>query len=168
MYISLVFFLSFLFIFIIMIYVLKLKFHPSSASVPPPRPPPPIPVRQRSTDITVGGSSSDIFRVPPVPMFQPTVNSGDSEEGDQWNCTFCTFSNHPALKKCEVCEMPRVGPGPSSVPPLPPHQPLTSQPLRLAPGMVSNIRPPSGPPSSALGHHHRAGELCYCHNKFMP
>ncbi|XP_077977215.1 TGF-beta-activated kinase 1 and MAP3K7-binding protein 3-like [Glandiceps talaboti] len=32
----------------------------------------------------------------------------DSEEGQQWSCVHCTFLNHPALDKCECCEMPRV------------------------------------------------------------
>ena len=26
----------------------------------------------------------------------------------QWSCAECTFLNHPALKECEQCEMPRV------------------------------------------------------------
>ncbi|XP_020494615.1 TGF-beta-activated kinase 1 and MAP3K7-binding protein 3 isoform X1 [Labrus bergylta] len=28
-------------------------------------------------------------------------------EGAQWNCESCTFLNHPALNRCEQCEMPR-------------------------------------------------------------
>ncbi|KAJ8366722.1 hypothetical protein AAFF_G00344990 [Aldrovandia affinis] len=28
-------------------------------------------------------------------------------EGVQWNCESCTFLNHPALNRCEQCEMPR-------------------------------------------------------------
>ncbi|XP_026882057.2 TGF-beta-activated kinase 1 and MAP3K7-binding protein 3 isoform X2 [Electrophorus electricus] len=28
-------------------------------------------------------------------------------EGAQWNCDSCTFLNHPALNRCEQCEMPR-------------------------------------------------------------
>ncbi|XP_028299580.1 TGF-beta-activated kinase 1 and MAP3K7-binding protein 3 [Gouania willdenowi] len=28
-------------------------------------------------------------------------------EGAQWNCENCTFLNHPALNRCEECEMPR-------------------------------------------------------------
>ncbi|CAL1542661.1 unnamed protein product [Lymnaea stagnalis] len=128
--------------------------------VPPPRPPPPIPIRQPSAEINqaIGGNhSNDIFRVPPVPSnYQPAVNSGDSEEGDSWNCSYCTFSNHPALKKCEVCEMPRneMIPGP----PLPPHQPVIGHlPPRLVQDVVGNVQARSGSPSSTLGHHHRAG-----------
>jgi len=33
---------------------------------------------------------------------------GDDTEGENWNCSACTFLNHPALKQCECCEMPRV------------------------------------------------------------
>ena len=29
-------------------------------------------------------------------------------ENTQWSCAECTFLNHPALKECEQCEMPRV------------------------------------------------------------
>ncbi|XP_075056389.1 TGF-beta-activated kinase 1 and MAP3K7-binding protein 3 isoform X1 [Mixophyes fleayi] len=28
-------------------------------------------------------------------------------EGSPWNCNSCTFLNHPALNRCEQCEMPR-------------------------------------------------------------
>lgn len=28
-------------------------------------------------------------------------------EGAPWNCGSCTFLNHPALNRCEQCEMPR-------------------------------------------------------------
>ena len=31
----------------------------------------------------------------------------------QWSCTKCTFLNHPALKMCEECEMPRFPDQPS-------------------------------------------------------
>jgi len=36
-----------------------------------------------------------------------TNDSGDIKE-PQWSCSECTFLNHPALKECEECEMPRV------------------------------------------------------------
>ena len=32
-------------------------------------------------------------------------NSGE----ERWNCSACTYLNHPALWWCEMCEMPRVG-----------------------------------------------------------
>ncbi|XP_035825556.1 TGF-beta-activated kinase 1 and MAP3K7-binding protein 2 isoform X1 [Aplysia californica] len=131
---------------------------PSPRPTPPPRPPPPIPVRQRSNEIstplssgvTGAVSNSDVFnRVLPVPPAQPTINSGDSEEGESWNCTACTFTNHPALQKCEMCEIPRVPP---------PHHPLSSLPPRLAPGIVGTVRARPGSPATAMGHqhHHRA------------
>lgn len=31
----------------------------------------------------------------------------EEDEGTQWNCTACTFLNHPALNRCEQCEFPR-------------------------------------------------------------
>ncbi|XP_063773576.1 TGF-beta-activated kinase 1 and MAP3K7-binding protein 2 [Pseudophryne corroboree] len=31
----------------------------------------------------------------------------EEDEGSQWNCTACTFLNHPALNRCEQCDMPR-------------------------------------------------------------
>ncbi|KAL1497845.1 hypothetical protein ABEB36_008733 [Hypothenemus hampei] len=38
-----------------------------------------------------------------VPQFElPEV------EGPKWNCSVCTFLNHPFLEKCEQCDMPRV------------------------------------------------------------
>ncbi|XP_071115421.1 TGF-beta-activated kinase 1 and MAP3K7-binding protein 2-like isoform X2 [Haliotis cracherodii] len=58
--------------------------------------PPPVPPRE------------SLSSVPPAPPTQPPAGSGDSEEGEQWSCSACTFLNHPALNKCECCEMPRV------------------------------------------------------------
>ncbi|XP_043928321.1 TGF-beta-activated kinase 1 and MAP3K7-binding protein 3 isoform X2 [Protopterus annectens] len=38
----------------------------------------------------------------------PVSNVQDEEfEGAPWNCESCTFLNHPALNRCEQCEMPR-------------------------------------------------------------
>lgn len=51
--------------------------------------------------------------VPPKPKDQrstikaPKTQDTEDEEGAQWNCTACTFLNHPALIRCEQCEMPR-------------------------------------------------------------
>ncbi|XP_002730686.1 TGF-beta-activated kinase 1 and MAP3K7-binding protein 3-like [Saccoglossus kowalevskii] len=56
--------------------------------IPPARPPPPLPAKK-----------------PPPP---PPVKTSDPDEGQQWSCVHCTFLNHPALDKCETCEMPRV------------------------------------------------------------
>ncbi|XP_054842671.1 TGF-beta-activated kinase 1 and MAP3K7-binding protein 2 isoform X2 [Eublepharis macularius] len=52
--------------------------------------------------------------VPPKPKDQrsivktpKTIPDAEEDEGAQWNCTACTFLNHPALNRCEQCEMPR-------------------------------------------------------------
>ncbi|XP_037675143.1 TGF-beta-activated kinase 1 and MAP3K7-binding protein 2 [Choloepus didactylus] len=51
--------------------------------------------------------------VPPKPKDQrstiktPKNQDTEDDEGAQWNCTACTFLNHPALIRCEQCEMPR-------------------------------------------------------------
>lgn len=31
----------------------------------------------------------------------------EEDEGTHWNCTACTFLNHPALNRCEQCDFPR-------------------------------------------------------------
>lgn len=42
------------------------------------------------------------------PRAKPTAVQRDEDfEGAQWNCESCTFLNHPALHRCEQCEMPR-------------------------------------------------------------
>ncbi|XP_061883785.1 TGF-beta-activated kinase 1 and MAP3K7-binding protein 3 isoform X2 [Entelurus aequoreus] len=39
---------------------------------------------------------------------QVSVPQRDEDfEGAQWGCEYCTFLNHPALKRCEQCDMPR-------------------------------------------------------------
>ena len=40
-------------------------------------------------------------------------SSGLVEE-QQWPCSACTFLNHPALKNCEECDMPRINLGTTS------------------------------------------------------
>lgn len=37
----------------------------------------------------------------------PPPQRDEDFEGAQWNCESCTFLNHPALNRCEQCEMPR-------------------------------------------------------------
>ncbi|KAF0042105.1 hypothetical protein F2P81_005637 [Scophthalmus maximus] len=37
----------------------------------------------------------------------PRPQRDEDFEGAQWNCESCTFLNHPALNRCEQCEMPR-------------------------------------------------------------
>ncbi|XP_008299100.1 TGF-beta-activated kinase 1 and MAP3K7-binding protein 2 isoform X1 [Stegastes partitus] len=55
--------------------------------------------------------------VPPKPKGTLSIDPGskivkpiadqEEDEGTQWNCTACTFLNHPALNRCEQCEFPR-------------------------------------------------------------
>ncbi|XP_060687733.1 TGF-beta-activated kinase 1 and MAP3K7-binding protein 2 [Hemiscyllium ocellatum] len=52
--------------------------------------------------------------VPPKPKEQKPVAKPskpiidpEEDEGAQWNCSTCTFLNHPALIRCEQCEMPK-------------------------------------------------------------
>ncbi|KAL1023120.1 hypothetical protein UPYG_G00036630 [Umbra pygmaea] len=43
-----------------------------------------------------------------TPKTLATVPQRDEDfEGAQWSCEECTFLNHPALNRCEQCEMPR-------------------------------------------------------------
>ena len=51
--------------------------------------------------------------VPQVPSANEisTSRQCDEPEGENWHCAACTFLNHPALKHCECCEMPRVPAG---------------------------------------------------------
>lgn len=51
----------------------------------------------------------------------PKTQDTEDEEGAQWNCTACTFLNHPALIRCEQCEMPRHFWAKGPVSPLKPH-----------------------------------------------
>jgi len=43
---------------------------------------------------------------------------GETNRGqrDKWACSECTFSNHPDLESCEICEMPRFELGAESHP----------------------------------------------------
>ncbi|CAN9507572.1 unnamed protein product [Ophioblennius macclurei] len=55
--------------------------------------------------------------VPPKPKGTLSIDPGsklvksitdqEEDEGTEWNCTACTFLNHPALNRCEQCEFPR-------------------------------------------------------------
>ena len=53
---------------------------------------------------------NDLNTIVPAPSATHVQGGGcgDSEEGERWSCSACTFENHPALKKCEMCEMSRV------------------------------------------------------------
>ncbi|XP_056132978.1 TGF-beta-activated kinase 1 and MAP3K7-binding protein 3 [Lampris incognitus] len=45
--------------------------------------------------------------VEPGPKSVGAPQRDEDFEGAQWNCESCTFLNHPALNRCEQCEMPR-------------------------------------------------------------
>lgn len=45
--------------------------------------------------------------VVPSPKKPVAPQTDEDFEGAQWNCESCTFLNHPALHRCEQCEMPR-------------------------------------------------------------
>jgi len=43
------------------------------------------------------------------PSLTETLMRNSSSEADlRWNCSECTFANHPSLATCEICEMPRI------------------------------------------------------------
>ena len=45
----------------------------------------------------------------PGPLASASDTSSSSlVEEQQWPCSACTFLNHPALKNCEECDMPRI------------------------------------------------------------
>ncbi|XP_077443135.1 TGF-beta-activated kinase 1 and MAP3K7-binding protein 2 isoform X1 [Stigmatopora argus] len=50
--------------------------------------------------------------VPPKPKSTLSIDSKsmavqEEDEGTQWSCSGCTFFNHPALNRCEECDLPR-------------------------------------------------------------
>lgn len=63
--------------------------------------------------VPVPPSGAAAAQVPAASPRLGTVLSEDEEnqDGNRWKCSKCTFLNHPALDKCEVCEMPNVTPG---------------------------------------------------------
>lgn len=86
--------------------------------------------------------------VPAVSSAHDMISSttSETEEGEPWSCTYCTFSNHPALKKCEMCEIPRLMPYYPAISLEPPARP----PLALPLGSSSARQPPAlplGPPA---------------------
>ncbi|KAM4797280.1 TGF-beta-activated kinase 1 and MAP3K7-binding protein 3 isoform 2-T2 [Rhinophrynus dorsalis] len=87
---------------------------------------PPNTCRKESSDSTSGERKarriSVTSKVKSEPPDVPTASSLDMVhrqrssqrpardedfEGSPWNCNSCTFLNHPALNRCEQCEMPR-------------------------------------------------------------
>ena len=61
--------------------------------------------RSSSTSTTPAISSKSKNHVQHPMRSSSTVLTNSSQV--QWPCTKCTFLNHPALKFCEECEMPR-------------------------------------------------------------
>lgn len=122
--------------------------------LPPPRAPPIRQLTRPPPPVLNRINSEDLSQVVPVPSpdQSPAAGSGDSEEGDSWNCSACTFRNHPALKKCEMCEMPRMMPGRNFQ-----HHPE---------GMVGSVSMPHLHRLGSTPLHHKGagGEVCYCHN----
>lgn len=39
-----------------------------------------------------------------------SVIQSEEQEGATWNCSKCTFLNHPAMRVCEMCDTPKVIP----------------------------------------------------------
>jgi hypothetical protein len=97
---------------------------PYVAGVPPPRPPPPQYTAHpaprpppTSPYVSSQGLPYPAGMVPYPSPVQPraplaqreiTPPHDPEEEAENWACGACTFSNHSALDKCEMCEMPRV------------------------------------------------------------
>lgn len=44
------------------------------------------------------------------------AGSAAAGDGPSWTCHVCTFRNHPLLKQCEQCDMPRINLGTTSIP----------------------------------------------------
>ncbi|GBM98007.1 Retrovirus-related Pol polyprotein from transposon TNT 1-94 [Araneus ventricosus] len=36
-----------------------------------------------------------------------TVDTDEQDESNEWECPKCTFANHPAIRFCEMCQLPR-------------------------------------------------------------
>ncbi|XP_055500505.1 TGF-beta-activated kinase 1 and MAP3K7-binding protein 3 isoform X3 [Leucoraja erinacea] len=52
--------------------------------------------------------SKKVAEAGPVTAYSQRPHQRDEDyEGAPWNCNSCTFLNHPALNRCEQCEMPR-------------------------------------------------------------
>ena len=63
-----------------------------------------------STPSTPHSAGTPTFHNGTPPPLVSTVTE-EEDESDGWNCSRCTFQNHPALSKCEECESPRPLPG---------------------------------------------------------
>ncbi|KAM9357612.1 TGF-beta-activated kinase 1 and MAP3K7-binding protein 3 isoform 3-T3 [Symphorus nematophorus] len=66
--------------------------------------------RQLQIDIDCTLKETDLLQSRELeqgPKPVPGPQRDEDFEGAQWNCESCTFLNHPALNRCEQCEMPR-------------------------------------------------------------
>ncbi|KAM7308900.1 TGF-beta-activated kinase 1 and MAP3K7-binding protein 2 [Ixodes scapularis] len=54
-------------------------------------------------------AASTVTPAPPAASLHSLLSEDEENQDDnRWKCSKCTFLNHPALDKCEVCEMPNV------------------------------------------------------------
>ncbi|XP_055905410.1 uncharacterized protein LOC129940908 [Eupeodes corollae] len=124
---------------------------PSGSSPLSPRSPE-SPNTSQSDQMTTSPSLQDI-----VAASQPTApkiidDACDPSCGEQpWQCSMCTFQNHPLLNKCECCENVRILPGSVRIVPSrpPPPIPLASLGSRSAPLTPATPLMPSAGPASA-------------------
>lgn len=101
-------------------------------------------------------TSQEIFTPPQTPP--KTIDDGDTCDpncGEQpWQCSMCTFQNHPLLNKCECCENVRILPGSVRIlpsrppPPIPFTTGLGSRSAPLTPATPMN--PNTGPTSAGV------------------
>ena len=54
-------------------------------------------------------------RPPPPRLPAPAPAPAAEQEAVNWNCSECTYANHPALDRCEICEYPRTKKPPQAV-----------------------------------------------------
>ncbi|KAF4518093.1 hypothetical protein B566_EDAN007794 [Ephemera danica] len=89
--------------------------------------PSPLPVRSNN----INSSSSRPAPRPAGLNVAPGEEEEEEEDGPHWTCSVCTFRNHPALSKCEQCEMPRISLGTDSRAPLVPSSGCFCHPPKL-------------------------------------
>ena len=58
---------------------------------------------QPAPSMVNGGGLSSVAARPVI----PSTAEEEEDVAGGWNCSTCTFRNHPALMKCEECETPR-------------------------------------------------------------
>jgi hypothetical protein len=78
----------------------------------------------------------------------PVIPAHAADEGKIWNCSECTYENHSALTKCEICETPR---GQEVELEAPLHQPRFLDPFYVQPAAsVAAPRTPFASPPPAF------------------